>query len=228
MNVLGSRTYDSSVIVPCGNARLPGDIVVPADVSGVVIFAHGSGSSRLSPRNRLVARALQSRGLATLLFDLLTEEEECEDYYSTRLCFNISLLARRLIAATDWVCRHETIGGLPAGYFGSSTGAAAALVTAATDGRVRAIVLRGGRPDLAAAYLERVQAPVLLIVGGNDRAVIDLNERARQKLRCRNSISIVAGANHLFEEPGALEEVARQAGEFFIKYLNSPSRSSES
>jgi len=219
MNILDPKILEVSVVIPAGRARLPADLVVPAGAPGLVIFAHGSGSSRLSPRNQSVASSLQQRGLGTLLFDLLTEEEEREEYYTARLRFDIALLARRLIAATDWASQHETTCDLPAGYFGSSTGAAAALVAAATDGRARAIVSRGGRPDLAEGHLERVEAPVLLIVGENDGRVIELNERAREQLRSKNSLAIVPQASHLFEEPGALEEVARLAGDFFLKHF---------
>ena len=157
--------------------------------------------------------------MGTLLFDLLTEEEEREEYYTAHLRFDISLLARRLIAATDWVLQHKTTRDLSLGYFGSSTGAAAALVAGAMDGRAKAIVSRGGRPDLAAEHLERVQAPVLLIVGEIDSGVIELNKQAREQLRCKNALSIVPRATHLFEEPGALEEVSRLAAEFFLKHL---------
>jgi putative phosphoribosyl transferase len=219
MNVLDSKILEGRVAIPDGSAVLTGDLAVPIGAAALVIFAHGSGSSRLSPRNQSVAHSLQERGLGTLLFDLLTEEEGREEYYTARLRFDISLLARRLIAATDWVSQHETTRNLPPVYFGSSTGAAAALVAAAMDGRARAIVSRGGRPDLAAEHLERVKAPVLLIVGENDDEVIKLNERARERLRCENSLSIVPRATHLFEEPGALEEVSRLAAEFFLKHF---------
>jgi putative phosphoribosyl transferase len=217
MNVLNSKILEGGVFIPIEGTGLAGDLVVPAGARGVVIFAHGSGSSRLSPRNQFVAQTMQARGLGTLLFDLLTEAEEREDYHTGRLRFDISLLARRLAAATEWIRQHETTRALPLGYFGASTGAAAALVAAARDSRVRSIVSRGGRPDLAGEQLEHVRAPVLLIVGGNDKGVIELNERAREKLRCKNSLSIVAGATHLFEEPGALAEVARLAGDFFCE-----------
>ena len=232
MNFPKSKIHEQGIIIPCGPRRLPGDLAVPAGATGLVIFAHGSGSSRHSPRNRLVARHLRENGLGTLLFDLLTEAEEREEHDEAHLRFNISLLAERLAAATEWVCREGSVRNLPIGYFGSSTGAAAALVAAAEDARIRAIVSRGGRPDLAGEYLERVKAPVLLIVGGNDGAVLELNERARGKLKCRKSLSIIPGATHLFEEPGALQEVARLAAEFFsMEFLpdkNSPLQSSES
>lgn len=217
MNILDSMIQEISVTIPAGTAQLPGELVVPPGAPGVVIFAHGSGSSRRSPRNQSVAFQLQDRGLGTLLFDLLTEEEEREEYFTGQFRFDISLLAKRLFAATEWISRQETTRDLPVAYFGSSTGAAAALVAAAADSRPRAIVSRGGRPDLAGDNLERVQAPVLLIVGENDRQVIELNERAREKLKCRHSLSIIPGATHLFEEPGALEEVARLAADFFEK-----------
>lgn len=205
--------------IPVGARRLIGDLGVPVGAAGVVIFAHGSGSSRLSPRNRSVAHDLQERGIGTLLFDLLTEAEEQQDSYTAHLRFDISLLAQRLIAVTNWVSQHEMTHDLPLGYFGSSTGAAAALVAAAMNGRARAIVLRGGRPDLAGEDLEHVRAPVLLIVGENDDEVIELNKHAREKLKCKSSLTIVPGATHLFEEPGALEEVARLAADFFVKHL---------
>jgi putative phosphoribosyl transferase len=219
MKVLNSKILEGKVAIPAGSAELPGDLIVPVGAAGVVVFAHGSGSSRLSPRNQSVAHTLQERGLGTLLFDLLTEAEEREEHYTADLSFDISLLAQRLIAATDWLLKHEPTRELPLGYFGSSTGAAAALVAAAIDGRASAIVSRGGRPDLAGESLERVRAPVLLIVGENDGHVIERNERAREKLKSKNSMSIIPGATHLFEEPGALEEVARLAAEFFVEHL---------
>lgn len=215
MNILDPKIQEISVSIPAGPAQLPGELVVPAGAPGIVIFAHGTGSSRRSPRNQSVAFQLQDRGLATLLFDLLTEKEEREEYFTGQFRFDISLLAQRLIAATDWITQNESTRKLPVGYFGSSTGAAAALVAAAEYGRAKAIVSRGGRPDLAGNKLESVQAPVLLIVGENDRQVIELNERAREKLKCNHSLSIIVGATHLFEEPGALEEVARLAADFF-------------
>jgi dienelactone hydrolase len=219
MNILDSMIEEISVSIPARTARLAGELAVPAGAPGVVLFAHGSGSSRRSPRNQSVAFQLQDRGLGTLLFDLLTEEEEREEYFAGQFRFDISLLAERLIAATDWISQHEIARDLPLSYFGSSTGAAAALVAAAAGGKPKAIVSRGGRPDLAGHHLESVRAPVLLIVGENDREVIALNERAREKLKCEHSLSIVPGATHLFEEPGALEEVARLAADFFVKHF---------
>ncbi|HEX3626252.1 MAG TPA: alpha/beta family hydrolase [Verrucomicrobiae bacterium] len=219
MKVLDSKIQENSVTMPVGARRLAGDLRTPVGATGMVIFAHGSGSSRFSPRNQSVARNLQEHGLGTLLFDLLTEAEERQDSYTAHLRFDISLLAERLIAVTNWISQHETTHDLPLGYFGSSTGAAAALVAAAMDHRARAIVSRGGRPDLAGEDLGHVRAPVLLIVGENDGEVIELNERAREKLKCKNSISVIPRATHLFEEPGALEEVSRLAAEFFAQHL---------
>lgn len=218
MKVPGLRTEEASVTIPDGPLRLPGDLSVPAGAAGVVIFAHGSGSSRHSPRNRLVARTLQQHGMGTLLFDLLTEAEEREESYTGRLRFDIPLLAGRLVTATHWVSKQAVVRGLALAYFGASTGAAAALVAAATAGdKIRAVVSRGGRPDLAGEYLERVQAPTLLIVGGEDTTVLELNRQAQEKLRCEKALEIVPGATHLFEEPGALERVAELAAEFLLK-----------
>jgi dienelactone hydrolase len=185
-----------------------------------VLFAHGSGSSRHSPRNRAVARVLQEAGLATLLFDLLTAEEESTDQVTAQWRFDIGLLAQRLVAATDWVAAQADTGALAQGYFGASTGGGAALVAAAErPGRIRAVVSRGGRPDLAGAALPNVQAPTLLIVGGNDPAVIQMNRDALAQMRTRTKLAIVPGAGHLFEEAGTLEEVARQARDWFLELL---------
>jgi putative phosphoribosyl transferase len=193
----------------------------------VVAFAHGSGSGRFSPRNQFVAGVLQDAGLATLLLDLL-EEEEADDREKV---FDIELLAERLRSAADWLRQEPATGALRLGYFGASTGAGAALVAAARDpAAVGAVVSRGGRPDLAHAYLSGVQAPTLLIVGGNDDVVIELNEQALRRLRCPKQLLIVPGATHLFEEPGTLEEVARLAREWFVRYLalvDGPSRHGE-
>jgi pimeloyl-ACP methyl ester carboxylesterase len=192
----------------------------------VVLFAHGSGSSRHSPRNRFVARVLREAGLATLLIDLLTADEEAVDQYTAQLRFDIGLLAQRLVGATDWLLQNRETAGLPIGYFGASTGAAAALVAAAErPDAVAAIVSRGGRPDLAGPALSRVRAPTLLIVGGNDIPVIGLNEEALAQLTTEKRLVIVPGASHLFEEPGALEEVARLAADWFGRYLNRPAAS---
>jgi dienelactone hydrolase len=190
----------------------------------LVIFAHGSGSSRFSPRNRFVARVLEEAGLATLLIDLLTPDEESADERTRHLRFDIGLLATRLVAASDWVREQPDTHHLRIGYFGASTGGGAALVAAAEQAdQVDAIVSRGGRPDLAGAALPRVAAPTLLIVGGRDEAVLDLNQRAFDKLRCVKRFEIVPGATHLFEEPGALDEVARLARDWFTRYLRTAS-----
>jgi putative phosphoribosyl transferase len=207
---------ETAVAIAAGGVSLSGDLVVPRGVKGVVLFAHGSGSSRLSPRNRYVAQVLQARGLATLLFDLLTEAEAT---VRARV-FDIPLLAERLSMATDWIGKREDLGRLPMGYFGASTGAAAALVAAARKPEaVRAIVSRGGRPDLAQGALEKVTAPTLLIVGGNDAGVLDLNREAARRLRGTAKLEIIPGAGHLFEEPGALAKVAELAAAWFESHL---------
>ncbi|WP_141732685.1 dienelactone hydrolase family protein [Oligoflexus tunisiensis] len=202
---------------------LQGLLGCPTGAQGIVLFAHGSGSGRLSPRNQDVARHLRSRGLATLLMDLLTEEEEALDIRTSQLRFNIGFLAKRLLLATDWVKRHELAQRLGIGYFGASTGAAAALVAAAIQPElIQAVVSRGGRPDLAAAYLDDVQAPTLLIVGGYDHEVLRMNQEARERMsqtQCR--LEIVPRATHLFEEPGALTQVANLAEQWFSLYLHS-------
>jgi putative phosphoribosyl transferase len=209
-----------AVRIPAGGAVLEGDFGIPRAARGMVLFAHGSGSSRHSPRNRYVARVLRQAGLATLLFDLLTEEEEAIDMRTAELRFNIALLAQRLLQASDWTALQPQAKGLPLGYFGASTGAAAALVAAAQAPRPpAAIVSRGGRPDLAGAALLSVQTPTLLIVGGEDGQVIDLNRRAMNLLRCEKRLEIIPSATHLFEEPGALEQVARLARDWFVARL---------
>ncbi|WP_223760669.1 dienelactone hydrolase family protein [Myxococcus sp. RHSTA-1-4] len=208
------------VKVTAGGAELGGSLGVPKGAHGLVIFAHGSGSSRFSPRNRAVARALRSAGLGTLLFDLLSEEEEARDEISGELRFDIPFLARRLAAVTEWARAQPELAPLSFGYFGSSTGAAAALVAAALHpDLIHAVVSRGGRPDLAGPVLSRVQAPTRLLVGGNDFGVLELNEDALARLEGLKDIRIIPGATHLFEEPGALEEVARLAAEWFVQYL---------
>lgn len=204
-----------SVYIPSEADLHPGLLEAPPAARGIVLFAHGSGSSRFSRRNRFVAERLHGAGVATLLFDLLTETEDL--LYSNR--FDIPLLARRLLAATDWVQRERALRELAIGYFGASTGAAAALRAAAERPGVRAVVSRGGRPDLAMDELERVRAPTLLIVGGNDDAVIELNREAYKRLHAPKALEIVPGATHLFEEPGKLEEVARLAAAWFRRYL---------
>jgi len=205
--------------VAAGGPALPGDLTIPAGATGIVVFAHGSGSSRKSPRNVLVATALQQQGLATLLFDLLTADEERLDARTATLRFDIPLLAERLIGAIDGL-EAAGAGGMPVGCFGASTGAAAALIAAARrPDSVRAVVSRGGRPDLASDELGAVRAPTLLVVGSRDEAVIEMNRNAMRRLRCEVELAIVPGATHLFEEPGALEEVARLAGDWFASRL---------
>jgi len=208
-----------SVTVPVGDVSLEGDLTTPDGATQVVLFAHGSGSSRHSSRNRYVAEVLQESGLATLLIDLLTAEEEQIDNRTAHLRFDIGLLAKRLVAATDWLNRNPDTASMGVSYFGASTGGGAALVAAAERSQaVRAVVSRGGRPDLAGAALQLVQAPTLLIVGGNDTPVIELNRQAREQLRADKQLVIVPGATHLFEEPGALEEVARLARDWFLRW----------
>jgi dienelactone hydrolase len=212
-----------SVRVPVDSATLEGDLTMPKAISGVVLFAHGSGSSRHSSRNRFVAGELNGAGMATLLIDLLTAEEEIVDMRTAHLRFDISLLAQRLVGATDWLLQQPQTRRFKIGYFGASTGAAAALVAgAARSDKIAAIVSRGGRPDLAGAALPHVQAPTLLIVGGEDHVVIDLNRTAFGQLRSEKQLDVVPGATHLFEEPGALEEVARLASQWFARYLSAP------
>lgn len=208
------------VNVISGSVQLQGILSIPENARGIVLFAHGSGSSRLSPRNQFVAKLLRDGGLATLLMDLLTLEEETIDLETRELRFDILLLANRLIGATDWVRKQDETRSLNIGYFGSSTGAAAALVAAAQKGEtVKAVVSRGGRPDLAADYLPKVFAPTLLIVGGDDFPVIEMNQEALEMLQSEKKLEIVPHATHLFEEPGTLEEVARLARSWFVQHL---------
>lgn len=208
------------VRVTAGPVALEGNLVVPPGARGVVLFAHGSGSSRHSPRNRYVARMLNEAALGTLLVDLLTPEEEQVDLRTAHLRFDIGLLAERLAAATDWLAEQPESADLRVGFFGASTGGGAALVAAAERPvRVAAVVSRGGRPDLAGPALSRVGAPTLLIVGGMDHPVIEMNQEALAQLGCEKRLEIVPGATHLFEEPGALEEVARLAREWFVRFL---------
>ena len=213
---------EQPVRVLAGPMILEGDLSLPKGARGVVLFAHGSGSSRHSPRNRLVASLLNEAKLATLLVDLLTPQEEAIDLQTAHLRFDIPLLAKRLVGATDWLARHPDTRALRFGYFGASTGAAAALVAAAErPQQIDAVVSRGGRPDLAGTALERVRASTLLIVGGNDYPVIAMNQTALARLRCEKRLVIVPGATHLFEEPGALREVARLAREWLERHLTS-------
>jgi putative phosphoribosyl transferase len=212
---------EHGVQIPSGEAVLEGELNVPVGAQGIVLFAHGSGSSRHSPRNQYVAQVIRQAGVGTLLFDLLTREEESVDIHTRHLRFDIGLLARRLADATDWVRREADLWHLRVGYFGASTGGGAALLAAAEIGEeVGAVVSRGGRPDLAGpAALQQVKSPTLLIVGGLDAPVIGMNREAYNWLRCEKEVKIVPGASHLFEEPGKLEEVARLAAEWFQKHL---------
>jgi dienelactone hydrolase len=207
------------VVIESAGAELQGDLVVPGDARGVVVFAHGSGSSRRSPRNRAVAEVLQLEGFATLLLDLLTENEEDVDRRTGELRFDIELLADRVATAVGQIGQQVVVRGLPVGLFGASTGAAAALMAAARDESVRAVVSRGGRPDLAGAALARVRAPTLLIVGGLDTQVLELNQDAGRRLTALTRIEVVEGATHLFEEPGTLEQVARLAAGWFSEHV---------
>src|SRR5438477_3982004 len=207
----------SELRIPAGHAMLDGNLTIPDQSKGLVLFAHGSGSSRHSPRNQFVARTLNDAGLATLLFDLLTPEEESVDLYTREHRFDIGLLAERLVYATKWAKQQQSTADLRIGYFGSSTGGGAALVAAAElPNEIGAVVSRGGRPDLAGDALPKVRAPTLLIIGGEDHVVIGLNEQARAQMKCECKIEIVPGATHLFEEPGALEHVAKLASDWFL------------
>ncbi len=209
------------VVIESQGGELDGDLTVAAHPLGIVVFAHGSGSSRHSSRNRAVAEVLQQRGFATLLLDLLTGAEEQVDVRTRQLRFDIGLLAGRVATAVEQIREHAIVRGLPVGLFGASTGAAAALVAAAHDQSIRAVVSRGGRPDLAGDALGRVQAPTLLIVGSLDVQVLDLNRQASRQLAAASRIEVVQGATHLFEEPGALEEVARLAAGWFHDHVAS-------
>jgi putative phosphoribosyl transferase len=218
------------VTLPVDGLSLHGDLVLPRAVNGIVVFAHGSGSSRKSRRNRFVASALNAAGLATLLLDLLSPAEEAREALGGRLRFDIDVLAQRLQHASEWLKSEASTRSLPLGYFGASTGAAAALQAAAAQARgVAAVVSRGGRPDLVpGALLARVSAPTLLIVGGADREVLALNEQAARELRCPHRIEVVPGASHLFEEVGALEQVAEHARRWFERNLAGSGRAEQS
>ena len=210
----------TSELIPVGRERVAGDLVLPDAARGLVIFAHGSGSGRRSPRNQAVARTLQEHGLATLLADLLTPDEEVRDRVTAQFRFDIDLLGRRLVTLVDWAGQQPALQMLPIGLFGASTGAAAALVAAAARAEhVGAVVSRGGRPDLAGEALPNVLAPTLMLVGSLDADVLELNRIARRHMHCRVTIEIVPGATHLFEEPGTLEQVAMRAGDWFIRHL---------
>jgi len=213
----------SEVQIQAERDSLSGNLNIPGNASALVLFAHGSGSSRHSPRNQFVARTLNNAGLATFLFDLLRPEEEAIDLHTREHRFNIGLFAKRLSHAKRGAKQQEQTRDLRIGYFGSSTGGGAALVAAAAIPQdVGAVVSRGGRPDLAGDALSKVRAPTLLIVGGNDDVVIELNEMARDRMRCEVKLEIVPGATHLFEEPGALEEVARLASDWFVNHIRTP------
>ncbi|MDX2089981.1 MAG: alpha/beta family hydrolase [Kofleriaceae bacterium] len=210
------------VVVHAARTALRGDLVIPPNARGFIAFVHGSGSSRRSPRNQYVASSLARAGFATLLFDLLTVQEETAERYTRHLRFDIPLLATRMSGALRWVATRHELAGLPVGLFGASTGAAAALLAAADEPAVRAVVSRGGRPDLAAEGLRDVTCPTLFIVGSQDRDVLELNRRAMRLLACPARLEVVAGATHLFEEPGALDEVTRLAAAWFREYLGQP------
>jgi putative phosphoribosyl transferase len=213
----------TEIRIPAGRATLDGNLTMVDHAKGLVLFAHGSGSSRHSPRNQFVARTLNDASLATLLFDLLTPDEEAVDLHTREHRFNIGLLAQRLVHATKWAKQQKETRDSAIGYFGSSTGGAAALVAAAQlPNAVVVVVSRGGRPDLAGESLPKVRAPTLLIVGGEDDVVIELNEQARAQMRCEVKIDIVPGATHLFEEPGTLEQVAKLARDWFVTHLLGP------
>ncbi|HZJ44491.1 MAG TPA: alpha/beta hydrolase [Pyrinomonadaceae bacterium] len=216
-----SADGDKEVQIKVDSVLLDGTLNVPVGATGIVLFAHGSGSSRYSPRNQYVARVIREHGVGTLLFDLLTSQEEAIDNYTREFRFDVKLLAHRLIGATKWLTEGTETRQLRPGYFGSSTGGGGALIAAAALGsKIGAVVSRGGRPDLAGKALHRVTAPTLLIVGGWDEPVIKLNQYAYEHLRCVTELKIVPGATHLFEEPGTLEEVARLASAWFFKYLH--------
>ena len=217
---MAAHVDERAIEVAVGQALLPGDLRIPAGAGAIVVFAHGSGSSRLSPRNRFVADILFNDGLGTLLIDLLTREEESVDLQTSELRFDIPLLAARLGGVTDWLDGEPVTGALRVGYFGASTGAAAALIAAADrPQKVGAIVSRGGRPDLALPVLGRVRQPTLLIVGGADELVLDLNRRALAELAGIKQLTVIPGATHLFEEPGALDQVAVLASGWFRRHL---------
>jgi dienelactone hydrolase len=223
MLAYGDDNVERTIKVPVDHIALEGTLGVPENAAGIVLFAHGSGSSRFSSRNRYVARVLRDGGFATLLLDLLSPAEEEVDEITRHHRFDIQMLADRLVAAIDWLAPEASTSTLPVGLFGASTGGGAALVAAAErPDRVAAVVSRGGRPDLAGDALPQVKAPTLLIVGGDDDVVIGLNEDAKRQMRTEVRLEIVPGATHLFEEPGALEEVARLARHWFARYLTAP------
>ena len=214
-------SISAALRIPCAEVMLSGDLEIPQNATGLVFFAHGSGSSRRSPRNQTVAEVLRETGIGTLLFDLLTPEEEVADAYTGHLRFDIGLLSRRLLIVTQEITEDPRLRDLGLGYFGASTGGAAALqAAAALSPRIAAVVSRGGRPDLAGEALAQVKSPTLLIVGERDEEVLRLNEKALEQLTCEKSLAVVPHATHLFEEPGALEEVARLAANWFRQHLH--------
>jgi dienelactone hydrolase len=218
--MMARAALDRAVVIPVSTQQIEADLHVPARATGLIVFAHGSGSSRFSSRNRSVADYLHGRGLGTLLLDLLTREEEAIDVYTRQYRFDIGRLGARVVLATDWIQSRDDLKTLPTGYFGASTGAAAALLAAAErPAAVGAVVSRGGRPDLAGAALPGVVAPTLLIVGGNDEPVIELNREAMAHMTTHVELAIVPGATHLFEEPGTLEQVEQLAADWFLGYL---------
>jgi dienelactone hydrolase len=221
---MATEIFNDTILIPAGKVQLPGDLIIPENAIGLVIFSHGSGSSRLSTRNRAVAQYLQGQGLATLLFDLLTPAED-QDYQKR---FEIPLLTERLVSVTDWVFHNKRTSSFNVGYFGASTGAASALGAAAVlENKVKAVVSRGGRPDMAIPVLPKVTAPVLLLVGSNDVPVIDLNQQAYDHISGKKEMKLIPGATHLFEERGTLEQVSELAAEWFRKYLTSAAEISE-
>ena len=216
--------FENEILMPVGDVTLDGELQIPPNATGVVLFAHGSGSSRFSPRNQFVARMLREAGLGTLLFDLLTREEEMIDSFTRHLRFDIVLLSERLVAATHWIENVEAVRGMRLGYFGSSTGGGAALMAAAKLGEtIGAVVSRGGRPDLASAWLPKVTSPTLLLVGELDTIVIGLNREAMHRMTCPTELRLIPDATHLFEEPGALEAVAHEAADWFNAHLKKES-----
>jgi putative phosphoribosyl transferase len=218
---LAKKVLPTTVKIPTGYVELKGELELPADAPGVVIFVHGSGSSRHSPRNQYVARMMREAGLGTLLFDLLTPAEEQQDARTSALRFDIDMLAQRLVSVTRWLEEQPETSGLKLGYFGASTGGAAALMAAAQLGdKIAAVVSRGGRPDLAGNSLREVRSPTLFVVGGYDEMVLCLNNEAFEKLRCKKEFRVVPCATHLFEEPGKLEQVAQMSAHWFHAYMD--------
>ena len=215
------KTKEEVVVIPAGRATIEGNLVIPMGARGVVLFAHGSGSGRFSPRNQYVAKVLNEAGIGTLLIDLLTKEEDEIDTATGEFRFDIGLLSQRLEVATEWLKQNPATKSLAIGYYGASTGAAAALIAATKFPKdVKTVVSRGGRPDLAMQHLQKVKVPSLFIVGGRDTVVIDLNKKAMEQVPAEKKLEIVAGATHLFEEPGKLEEVAKLSADWFLAHLS--------